>query len=97
MKYLLKWSHYSLNTHFEWEKLSFDDFLMMTWEREDKSQIKKNPQIPHLSVSLVKTNIDLFVVKLHLNDEYKGIPSNPFYFLGSRQDSTSIASQLMFW
>ena len=48
MKYLLKWSHYSLNTHFEWEKLTFDDFLVTTWEREVESQRKKKPQIPRL-------------------------------------------------
>ena len=41
MKYSLKWSHYSLNTHFEWEKLTFDDFLVTTWEREVESQRKK--------------------------------------------------------
>ena len=36
-----KWSHHSLNTHFEWEKMSFDDFLVTTWEREVNSQKKK--------------------------------------------------------
>ena len=46
MKFSLKRSHYSLNTPFEWEKLSFDDFLMMTWEREVESQRRKKPQIP---------------------------------------------------
>ena len=48
MKYSLKWSHYSLGTHFEWDKLSFDDFLVTTWEREVESQRKNIPQIPHL-------------------------------------------------
>ena len=49
-KFSLKRSHYSLNTHFEWEKLSIDDFLMTTWEREVDSQGKKKPQIPHHSL-----------------------------------------------
>ena len=35
MKFLQEQSHYSLNSHFEWKKMSFDDFLMMTWEREE--------------------------------------------------------------
>ena len=48
MKYSLKWSHYSLSTHFEWEKLSFDDFLVTTWEQEVESQRKNKPQIPPL-------------------------------------------------
>ena len=48
MKISLKGHHYSLNTHFDWEKLSFDYFLMTTWEREVESQRKKKPQIPSL-------------------------------------------------
>ena len=36
-------------THFfERKNLSFDDFLMTTWERENKSERKKKPQIPRL-------------------------------------------------
>ena len=46
MKLSLKRSHYSLNTPFEWEKMSFDDFLMTTWDQEVKSKKRKNPQIP---------------------------------------------------
>ena len=48
MKISLKRHHYFLNTHFDWEKLSFDYFLMTTWEREVDSQKKKEPQIPRL-------------------------------------------------
>ena len=29
--------------------LSFDDFLMTTWEQENESKWKKEQQIPHLS------------------------------------------------
>ena len=32
--------------NFNKEKLSFDDFLMTTWEGENESQRKKEPQIP---------------------------------------------------
>ena len=53
IKYSLKWSHYSLNSHFEWEKLSVDDFWMKTWEREFESQRKKKPQIPRLIQDLM--------------------------------------------
>ena len=49
IKYSLKWSHYSLNSHFEWEKLSFDDFLVTTWEWKGESKRKKKPQIPRPS------------------------------------------------
>ena len=34
--------------HFEQKKLSFDDFLMTTSERENESERKKEPQIPRL-------------------------------------------------
>ena len=42
--------------HFEQTKLSFDDFLMMTSERENESESKrkKEPQIPRPSVTLAK-------------------------------------------
>ena len=49
MKFSLKTINCSLNTHFEWEKLSFDDFLMTTWEPEVDSQRKKKPKIPRPS------------------------------------------------
>jgi hypothetical protein len=53
-KFSLKRSHYSLNTPFEWEKLSFDDFSMTTWEREVESQRKKKPKIPQLNLVFKK-------------------------------------------
>ena len=31
-----------------WKKMSFDEVLMMTWEHENTSQRKKEPQIPRL-------------------------------------------------
>ena len=31
---LLKWQHFSLNLHFEQNKLSFDDFLRKNWQLE---------------------------------------------------------------
>ena len=34
---------------FERKKVSFDDFFMTTWERENESERKKEPQIPRLS------------------------------------------------
>ena len=37
----LNWRHFSLKPHLEWKKLSLDDFLMTTWERDVKSQRKK--------------------------------------------------------
>ena len=46
VKLSLKQSHYSLNTHFEWEKLSFVDFLLTTSKRQVESKRKKKPQIP---------------------------------------------------
>ena len=36
-----KWILY----HFEQNKLSFDEFLMTTWEQENESERKKEPQI----------------------------------------------------
>ena len=57
MKFLLKWPHYYLNPHCEWEKFSFDDFLMMTWQQEVESQRKKEAQIPHLSPLLPDSEI----------------------------------------
>ena len=30
------------------KKLSFDDFLMTTWVRENESERKKEPEIPRL-------------------------------------------------
>ena len=36
--------------HFEQNKLSFDDFLMTTWEQENESERKKEPQILRLDL-----------------------------------------------
>ena len=58
-KFLLKRSHYSLNAHFEFEKVSLDDFLMTTWMWEVKSQRKKKPQIPHPGLKLWKALFNL--------------------------------------
>ena len=46
IKFSLKRHHFVLNPHFEWKRVSFDGFLMTTWEPENKSQRKKKPQIP---------------------------------------------------
>ena len=47
MWFALKRRYFDFN--FEWKKVSFDDFLVTTWQREDKSQRKKEPQIPYPS------------------------------------------------
>ena len=39
---------FSPNTFFEQKKVSFDDFYMTTWEQENESERKKDPQIPRL-------------------------------------------------
>ena len=49
MKYSIKRRYFLLNPHFESKKLSLDDFLMMTWERERK----KGQQIPRLDKMLI--------------------------------------------
>ena len=54
---LFQWKHHpfslkSWSFHiiffFEQKKEISDDFFMTTWERENKSERKKEPQIPHL-------------------------------------------------
>ena len=45
-----KTTSFILNHHFEWKKLSFDDFLMTTWEQENESQRKNKSQIPPLNL-----------------------------------------------
>ena len=40
IKFSLKQHHFLLNFHFEWKKVSFEDFLVTTWERENESQRK---------------------------------------------------------
>ena len=48
MKFSLIRSHYSLNTHFEWEKLSLDDFLMSKSKKSRaKEKEKKNLGLNH--------------------------------------------------
>ena len=47
--------------HFEKKKLSFDVFLMTTWEQESES--KKEPQIPRLNVSW-----NLMRIHIHFQD-----------------------------
>ena len=37
---------------FERKKLSFDDFLMTTWEQKNKSKRKKEPEIQRLGLFL---------------------------------------------
>ena len=63
-----------LNPHFEWKKVSFDDFLVTTWEQENESQRKKEPQIPrpreqkerHLSSRKGKAWCQQFLIQLYL-------------------------------
>ena len=38
MKFSPKRQNFSLNSHFEWKNMSFDDFLMMTWEQKKKQK-----------------------------------------------------------
>ena len=44
----LKWWSFHPIPLFEWKKVSFDDFFMTTWARENESERKKEPQIPRL-------------------------------------------------
>ena len=44
-KKVFEWKHHHLS-----EKLSFEDFLMITSERENESERKKEPQIPGLEL-----------------------------------------------
>ena len=48
IKFSLKLWCFHSNPFFEPKKLSFDDFLMTTWERENESERKKEPEIPCL-------------------------------------------------
>ena len=48
IKFSLKWWWLHSNSFFEQNKLSFDDFLMMTWVRENESERKKEPEILRL-------------------------------------------------
>ena len=40
-----KWKHHYFHSN-ELKKVSFDDFFMTTWERENKSERKKNHKLP---------------------------------------------------
>ena len=49
-RYTTDWEQNFVETlQFGTKKLSFDDFLMTTWNGENESQRKKKPQIPRLS------------------------------------------------
>ena len=45
----IKWWCFHLDPFFYQKKMSFGDFLMTTWERENESEEKKEPEIPRLS------------------------------------------------
>ena len=49
------------------KKVSFDDFFMVTWEREKESERKKEPQIPRLNHFLIMK----FQVKWYENTNSK--------------------------
>ena len=46
--FLLKWWFFHPFSLFEQKKVPFDVFYMMTWEQENKSERRKEPQIPGL-------------------------------------------------
>ena len=55
--FLFKMMKFSLKhcPQLEWEKLTYDDFLMTAWEGEVESQRKKEPQIPCSSRIFLKS------------------------------------------
>ena len=55
--FLFKIMNFSLKhcPHFEWEHLTYDNFLMTSWELEVKCRRKKEPQIPCSSRIFLKS------------------------------------------
>ena len=52
-KFSLKLHHLFLNPHFEWKQLSFDDFLLTTWEQDVEIQQNRALENPGLHYSLI--------------------------------------------